>query len=108
MKCQSVCINKLSTDVRLIHKLTGEKTFLGRSHFWGEAIFGEKPLKKIPCPLDPPSKPTVHSTANNAQVVMAAAEVETVGYHFLLNIGRGSEWSPEEFDQVKLHTMIKL
>ena len=46
------------------------------------------------------------STANNAQVVMAAAEVETVGYHFLLNIGRGSEWSPEEFDQVKLHKAV--
>ena len=22
----------------------GEKSFLGRSHFWGEAIFGEKPF----------------------------------------------------------------
>ena len=32
---------------------TGEKPFSGRSHFWGEAI------KKFPCPLDPPSKPTV-------------------------------------------------
>ena len=31
---------------------------------------------------------------------MAAAEVESVGYQFLSNIGRGSEWSPEEFDQV--------
>ena len=49
----------------------GEKPFLGRSHFrgeaifWTEAIFGEKPfwgeaIKKIPCPRDPPSKPTVH------------------------------------------------
>ena len=54
----------------------GEKSFLGRTHFWGEAIlgrshfrgeaifwaeaiFGEKPfwgeaIKKIPCPRDPP------------------------------------------------------
>ena len=49
----------------------GEKSFLGKSHFWGEALFGEKPfsgekpfwgeaIKKIPCPRDPPSKPTVH------------------------------------------------
>ena len=43
----------------------GEKPFLERSPFWGEAIFGEKPfwgeaIKKIPCPRDPPSKPTVH------------------------------------------------
>ena len=22
----------------------GEKSFLGRSHFWGEALFGEKPF----------------------------------------------------------------
>lgn len=42
----------------------------------------------------------VEDEMGNLEVVMAAAEVETVGYHFLSNIGRGSEWSPEEFDQV--------
>ena len=38
----------------------GEKPFLGRSPFWGKAIFWGEAIKKIPCPRDPPSKPTVH------------------------------------------------
>ena len=34
------------------------------------------------------------------QVVMAAGEVENVAYQFMMNLGRGVEWDPEEFDAV--------
>ena len=31
---------------------------------------------------------------------MAAGEVENVAYQFMMNLGRGVEWDPEEFDAV--------
>ncbi len=31
---------------------------------------------------------------------MAAGEVENVAYQFMMNLGRGIEWDPEEFDAV--------
>ena len=31
---------------------------------------------------------------------MAAGEVENAAYHFVMSLGRGSEWDPEEFDSV--------
>ena len=31
---------------------------------------------------------------------MAAGEVENVAYQFMMNLGRGMEWDPEEFDAV--------
>lgn len=34
------------------------------------------------------------------EVVMAAGEVENVAYQFMMNLGRGVEWDPEEFDAV--------
>ena len=36
----------------------------------------------------------------SSQVVMAAGEVENVAYQFMMNLGRGVEWDPEEFDAV--------
>ena len=78
--------------------ISGEKPFLGRSHFRGEAIFGEKPfsrgeailgrshllgrshfrgeaIKKILCPLDPPSKPTVQCTVHTVVYTLKLAEI---------------------------------
>ena len=31
---------------------------------------------------------------------MAAGEVENVAYQFMMSLGRGTEWDPEEFDSV--------
>ena len=31
---------------------------------------------------------------------MAAGEVENVAYQFMMNLGRGAEWDPEDFDSV--------
>ena len=31
---------------------------------------------------------------------MAAGEVENAAYQFMMSLGRGSEWDPEEFDSV--------
>ena len=40
------------------------------------------------------------SSSSLLQVVMAAGEVENVAYQFMMNLGRGVEWDPEEFDAV--------
>ncbi len=34
------------------------------------------------------------------QVIMAAGEVENAAYQFMMSLGRGSDWDPEEFDTV--------
>ena len=31
---------------------------------------------------------------------MAAGEVENVAYQFMMNLGQGSDWDPEDFDSV--------
>eukprot|EP00092_Neocalanus_flemingeri_P011175 GFUD01012038.1.p1 GENE.GFUD01012038.1~~GFUD01012038.1.p1 ORF type:complete len:586 (+),score=193.29 GFUD01012038.1:46-1803(+) len=34
------------------------------------------------------------------EVVLAASEVETIAYQFMIGMGKGEDWDPEEFDSV--------
>lgn len=40
----------------------------------------------------------VENDQGHIEVIMAAGEVENAAYQFMMTLGRGTEWDPEEFD----------
>eukprot|EP00095_Tigriopus_kingsejongensis_P012626 maker-scaffold407_size180809-snap-gene-0.29 protein:Tk12626 transcript:maker-scaffold407_size180809-snap-gene-0.29-mRNA-1 annotation:"differentially expressed in fdcp 6-like protein" len=42
----------------------------------------------------------VENDQGQIEVIMAAGEVENAAYQFMMNLGRGMDWDPEEFDCV--------